>query len=106
LLAIAGFLVGYGTTTRNSYATDLRIYAQWCTVTAGRRRSGSARLAAVQILSNFTSVIRDEHGGEQVGGRLVASLDEVAVHIQRRGRKGVAEPACHDRDRHAGRERR
>jgi integrase/recombinase XerD len=30
LLTIAGFLAGYGTATRNSYATDLRIYAQWC----------------------------------------------------------------------------
>lgn len=30
LLTIAGFLAGYGTATRSSYATDLRIYAQWC----------------------------------------------------------------------------
>ena len=30
LLTIAGFLAGYGTATRTSYATDLRIYAQWC----------------------------------------------------------------------------
>ena len=30
LLTIAGFLAGYGTATRNSYATDLRIYADWC----------------------------------------------------------------------------
>jgi integrase/recombinase XerD len=30
MLIIAGFLAGYGTATRNSYATDLRIYAEWC----------------------------------------------------------------------------
>ena len=30
LLTIAGFLAGYGAATRNSYATDLRIYADWC----------------------------------------------------------------------------
>ena len=30
LLVMAGFLAGYGTATRNSYATDLRIYAHWC----------------------------------------------------------------------------
>jgi integrase/recombinase XerD len=28
---MAGFLAGYGSATGNSYATDLRIYAQWCT---------------------------------------------------------------------------
>ncbi len=30
LLAIAGFLAGYGTSTRTGYATDLRIFADWC----------------------------------------------------------------------------
>ncbi len=29
LLVMAGFLAGYGAATRNSYATDLRIYAHW-----------------------------------------------------------------------------
>jgi len=27
LLVVAGFLAGYGTATRNSYATDLRLFA-------------------------------------------------------------------------------
>ncbi len=30
LLVVAGFLAGYGTTTRNGYATDLRLFADWC----------------------------------------------------------------------------
>jgi site-specific recombinase XerD len=30
LLVVASFLAGYGTTTRNSYATDLRLFAAWC----------------------------------------------------------------------------
>lgn len=30
LLAIAGFLAGYRTATRTGYATDLRIFADWC----------------------------------------------------------------------------
>lgn len=30
LLVMVGFLAGYSTATRNSYATDLRIYAHWC----------------------------------------------------------------------------
>lgn len=30
LLAIAGFLAGYGTSTRVGYATDLRLFADWC----------------------------------------------------------------------------
>lgn len=30
LIAVAGFLAGYGTTTRTSYRTDLRIFTNWC----------------------------------------------------------------------------
>ncbi len=30
LIAVAGFLAGYRTTTRTSYRTDLRIFANWC----------------------------------------------------------------------------
>jgi integrase len=30
LLVVASFLAGYGTATRNSYATDLRLFADWC----------------------------------------------------------------------------
>jgi site-specific recombinase XerD len=30
LLVAASFLAGYGTSTRNSYATDLRLFADWC----------------------------------------------------------------------------
>ena len=30
LLVIAGFLAGYGTTTRTGYATDLRLFTDWC----------------------------------------------------------------------------
>ena len=30
MLAVAGFLVGYGGSTRVSYATDLRLFAAWC----------------------------------------------------------------------------
>ena len=30
LLVVASFLAGYGTSTRNSYATDLRLFADWC----------------------------------------------------------------------------
>ena len=30
LLIVASFLAGYGTTTRTGYATDLRIFADWC----------------------------------------------------------------------------
>ena len=30
LIAVAGFLAGYGTTTRTSYRTDLRIFTIWC----------------------------------------------------------------------------
>lgn len=30
LLVIAGFLAGYGTSTRTGYATDLRLFADWC----------------------------------------------------------------------------
>jgi site-specific recombinase XerD len=29
LLAVAGFLAGYGGSTRTSYATDLRLFANW-----------------------------------------------------------------------------
>ena len=30
LLAIAGFLAGFGTSTRTGYATDLRLFGDWC----------------------------------------------------------------------------
>lgn len=30
MLAVAGFLAGYGGSTRVSYATDLRLFAAWC----------------------------------------------------------------------------
>ncbi len=30
LLVVASFLAGYGTTTCNSYATGLRLFADWC----------------------------------------------------------------------------
>ena len=30
LIAVAGFLAGYRTTTRTSYRTDLRIFTNWC----------------------------------------------------------------------------
>ncbi|MDH3682760.1 MAG: site-specific integrase [Acidimicrobiia bacterium] len=30
LLIAASFLAGYGTSTRTSYATDLRLFAEWC----------------------------------------------------------------------------
>ena len=30
LLTIASFLAGYGTTTRTGYATDPRIFTDWC----------------------------------------------------------------------------
>ena len=29
LLTVASFLAGYGSSTRNSYATDLRLFADW-----------------------------------------------------------------------------
>ena len=30
LLVVASFLAGYGTSTRTGYATDLRLFAEWC----------------------------------------------------------------------------
>ena len=30
LAAVAGFLAGYCGATRTSYATDLRLFAEWC----------------------------------------------------------------------------
>ena len=29
-LAIAGFLAGYGAAIRRGYATDLRVFTEWC----------------------------------------------------------------------------
>lgn len=40
LLVVASFLAGDGTSTRNSYATDLRLFADWCSL--GRARSVGA----------------------------------------------------------------
>lgn len=30
LLVVASFLAGYGASTRTGYATDLRLFAEWC----------------------------------------------------------------------------
>lgn len=30
VIAVAGFLAGYAGATRTSYATDLRVFADWC----------------------------------------------------------------------------
>ncbi len=55
LVALAGFLAGYGEVTRKSYATDLRMFATWC---------GDSRLGLFDIKRAHIEIVRSVNGRE------------------------------------------
>ncbi|MGH9124759.1 MAG: tyrosine-type recombinase/integrase [Acidimicrobiales bacterium] len=50
-IAVAGFLAGYGGSTRRSYATDLRLFACWCH--EGRLTLFSVRRAHLELYGRW-----------------------------------------------------